>query len=85
MKSQVLLVVLIAGLVVLNSLGSVLAQDDDCTEEDCEDCTSCRTNNFYYVLIAAIIIFVIFFYWTNRHKVPKKPAEPDEKPGKEAP
>lgn len=60
-----------------------LAQDDDCTEEDCEECDSCKTTNFYYVLTAAIIIFAIFFYWTNRHKIPKKPAEP-EKPDEPA-
>ena len=73
MKSHVLLAFIIACLVVLNSIGIVAAQTND------DDCPSCRTNNFYYVLIAAIIIFAIFFYWTNRHKVPKAPVEPEGK------
>ncbi|MDD4308115.1 MAG: hypothetical protein PHU53_04835 [Thermoplasmata archaeon] len=55
-----------------------LAQEDDCTEEDCEECDSCKTTNFYYVLTAAIIIFAIFFYWTNRHRIPKKPVEAEK-------
>jgi quinol-cytochrome oxidoreductase complex cytochrome b subunit len=72
MKYQFLFAILIAGLIVLNSLGSVAAQTDE------EDCPTCRTYNFYYVLIAAIIIFAIFFYWTNRRKAAKTPVEPNK-------
>ena len=65
--------------ILLSISAPALAQDEECTEEDCEDCTACKTTNFYYVLAAAIIIFAVFFIWTNRNKVPKEPVEPEIK------
>lgn len=56
----------------------VLAQDD-CTEEDCEECTACRNTNFYYIFVIAIILFLVFFYLRNRApKTPDEPETPDE-------
>ncbi|MFO7619015.1 MAG: hypothetical protein R6W91_05105 [Thermoplasmata archaeon] len=68
------LALLIAALILMP--GTVLAQDN-CTGEDCGDCTACRNNNFYYILVSAIIIFLVFFWMRNRKPVMKKPVEQD--------
>lgn len=60
---------------------NALAQDDNCTEDDCDDCETCRTNNFYYILVSGIIIFLVFFYMRNR----KPKAKPAEKVGVDSP
>lgn len=75
MKFRFILALAVAALFISMATSVALAQEDECTEEDC---ASCRTTNFYYVLIAAIIIFAVFFIWTNRHRVPKQPVEPEK-------
>ena len=65
-------IILLVGLLLLATAGPALAQEDECTEEDCEECTDCRTNNFYYILVTAIIVFLVFFFLRNRAPVMKK-------------
>lgn len=78
MTLKSIFIYLLVGTLMLSVSAPALAQEDDCTEEDCEECDSCKTTNFYYVLTAAIIIFAIFFYWTNRHRIPKQPVETEK-------
>jgi hypothetical protein len=57
---------------LMNIIPTAALAKDNCTEEDCEECTDCRNNNFYYILVSAIIIFLVFFWMRNRAPVMKK-------------
>ena len=65
-----ILIIILAGLILLNAFGNAAAQEDEeCDEDDCDDCDTCRTNNFYIVVIAGLVVFIIFFYLRNREKI----------------
>ena len=68
-----LLIIILAGLILLNAFGNVAAQEDDeCDDDSCDDdgdCITCRDNSFYYVLMIGLIIFAVFFYLRNKEKI----------------
>ena len=63
-----LLTIMLAGFILLNAFGNATAQEDECTEDNCDDCV-CRNNSFYYILIIGLIIFAVFFYLRNKDNI----------------
>ena len=63
-----LLIIMLAGLILLNAFGNAAAQEEECDDQGI-DCVTCRDNSFYYVLIVGLIIFTIFFYWRNKESI----------------